>query len=145
MPIQIHTAQYQDLNNLAALDAQCNPNAWTVAQFQAALTAPHDTVLLAKQEGQIAGFIVWQHICDEIELHLIATAPHMRRRGIAGKLLQKLFQAAAENQVQRILLEVRQSNIAAQALYAAHGFILCGRRKNYYGGVEDAVLMEKLC
>ncbi|MCI4054270.1 hypothetical protein MM710_39410, partial [Klebsiella pneumoniae] len=50
---------------------------------------------------------------------------------------------------QRLLLEVRAGNTAAQALYAAHGFSIAGRRKNYYratdGQTEDAVLMEKIC
>ena len=55
------------------------------------------------------------------------------------------LQAAPAHGIQRILLEVRAGNAAAQALYRRNGFIECGRRKGYYGGVEDAVLMEKTC
>ncbi|XXQ68232.1 ribosomal protein S18-alanine N-acetyltransferase [Neisseriaceae bacterium B1] len=145
MPTTITPATTEHLASLAALDAQCNPNPWTASQFQAALNAPHDTVLVAQQSQHIVGFIVWQRLFDEIELHLIATAPNLRRQGIASLLLAQLFQAACEHQVTRVLLEVRQSNQRAQDFYVAHGFQVCGQRKNYYGGTENAVLMEKLC
>ena len=42
------------------------------------------------------------------------------------------------------MLEVRQSNMGAQALYAGLGFVQVGRRKNFYTEpMEDALLMQK--
>ena len=82
---------------------------------------------------------------DETELHLIATLPEYRQQGIGSQLLNTMFQAAAQQQVVRILLEVRQSNLVAQTFYQRHGFTVCGIRKRYYEGLEDALLMEKLC
>ena len=43
-----------------------------------------------------------------------------------------------------VLLEVRASNLAAQALYARLGFERVGLRKRYYADGEDAVLMTLL-
>ena len=43
----------------------------------------------------------------------------------------------------RILLEVRDDNLAAQKLYARHGFRSMGRRRGYYGPGLDAVVMER--
>ena len=41
-----------------------------------------------------------------------------------------------------ITLEVRESNDSARRLYDAHGFVVVGRRKNYYqDDREDAVVM----
>lgn len=145
-PIHIRTAQATDLSALVQLDAQCNPSPWRVAQFQAALNAEHDHIAIAEHtDARVLGFMVWQQILDEMELHLIATAPECRRQGIASQLLHHLFQAAAKAQIGRIILEVRQSNTGAQALYLAHDFRICGQRKNYYGGTETAILMEKIC
>jgi len=39
-----------------------------------------------------------------------------------------------------VLLEVRASNAAAQALYTAAGFVADGRRPGYYPDGEDALL-----
>ncbi|HFC7686660.1 TPA: ribosomal protein S18-alanine N-acetyltransferase [Neisseria meningitidis] len=137
-----------DCAALAALDAVCNPSAWTQRQFESALVSPSEEVFLAEKDGGIAAFIVWQNLPDESELHLIATAPECRRQGIASALLEYWYAHLPED-TQRLLLEVRAGNTAAQALYAAHGFTDAGRRKNYYrtadGKTEDAVLMEKIC
>ena len=41
----------------------------------------------------------------------------------------------------RILLEVRESNLAARRLYEKHGFRESGRRPKYYSNpIEDAIL-----
>lgn len=146
--MNIRRAVYADCEELAALDAVCNPSAWTQHQFESALVSPSEQVFLAEKDGGIAAFIVWQNLPDESELHLIATAPKCRRRGVASALLEYWYAHLPEG-TQRLLLEVRAGNIGAQVLYAAHGFTDAGRRKNYYrtadGKTEDAVLMEKIC
>lgn len=146
--MNIRRASPSDCAALAVLDAVCNPSAWTQRQFESALVSPSEEVFLAEKDGGIAAFIVWQNLPDESELHLIATAPECRRRGVASALLEYWFAHLPEG-TQRLLLEVRAGNIGAQTLYAAHGFSIAGRRKNYYrtadGKTEDAVLMEKIC
>ena len=99
----------------------------------------------ANEYGECMGFIVWQTICDEMELHLIATVPKFRRQGVARALLAQMFQAARHQQISRILLEVRVSNVVAQTLYTQFGFHEIALRKRYYNNTEDAVIMEKIC
>ncbi|HFC8546347.1 TPA: ribosomal protein S18-alanine N-acetyltransferase [Neisseria lactamica] len=146
--MNIRRAVYADCAALAALDAVCNPSAWTRRQFESALVSPSEQVWLVEQNNTLSAFIVWQNLPDESELHLIAAAPECRRRGVASALLRHWFANLPEG-TQRLLLEVRAGNTAAHALYAAHGFGIAGRRKNYYrtagGQTEDAVLMEKIC
>ena len=44
--------------------------------------------------------------------------------------------------IERITLEVRDSNTAAQSLYEKLGFVRVGRRKGYYSdNNEDAIIM----
>lgn len=141
--MHIRPATTADIPALVALDAQTNPHPWTAAQFQAAHRPPIHTLLVAEQHQQIIGYIAWQHIQDEIELHLIATAPSHRQQGIASQLMQQLI-ATAQQHHARIILEVRASNHIAQALYRKHQFAPIATRKNYYGN-EDAIIMEKTC
>ena len=141
----MHTrpATVADIPALASLDQQTNPHPWTANQFQAAHQPPIRTLLIAERDQQIIGYIAWQHIQDEIELHLIATAPSHRQQGIASQLMQQLI-ATAQQHHARIILEVRASNHIAQTLYRKHQFTPIATRKNYYGN-EDAIIMEKTC
>lgn len=141
--MHIRPATVADIPALASLDQQTNPHPWTANQFQAAHQPPIRTLLIAENDQQIIGYIAWQHIQDEIELHLIATAPSHRQQGIASQLMQQLIATARQHHA-RIILEVRASNHIAQALYRKHQFTPIATRKNYYGN-EDAIIMEKLC
>jgi len=77
------------------------------------------------------------------DLLTIATIPSARGRGIASVMLIELVSTAREVGCPDVLLEVRQSNGAAQRLYARHGFVPIGRRRRYYQAPpEDAVVMR---
>lgn len=145
----IRAALAADCPRLAEIDAAGNLSPWSEQQFQTALSAKHDEVCLIEQNGTAAAFIVWQSVCGESELHLIATAPEYRRQGLAAALLEHWLEHCTKNACSRLFLEVRAGNEAAQQLYRRFGFTECGRRKNYYpladGLREDAVLMEKIC
>ncbi len=100
---------------------------------------------LAECEGEIAGFIVVRRIFPgevdsrpEREILNIATAPEFRRQGIASILLRSELRSGSI-----YFLEVRESNIAAQALYRNLGFTEVGRRKHYYAHpTETAIVMQ---
>nr|WP_303770402.1 GNAT family N-acetyltransferase [Actinomyces oris] len=77
------------------------------------------------------------------DLLTIATVPAARGRGIASLMLTELVSTAREVSCPDVLLETRQSNEAAQRLYARHGFVPIGRRRRYYQAPpEDAVVMR---
>ena len=77
------------------------------------------------------------------DLLTIATIPAARGRGLASRMLTELVGTAQRAGCPDVLLEVRQSNEAAQRLYARHGFVPIGRRRRYYQAPpEDAVVMR---
>ena len=77
------------------------------------------------------------------DLLTIATIPAARGRGLASRMLTELVGTARRAGCPDVLLEVRQSNEAAQRLYARHGFAPIGRRRRYYQAPpEDAVVMR---
>jgi ribosomal-protein-alanine N-acetyltransferase len=70
----------------------------------------------------------------------VAATPERRRRGIAKKLLARLFEEAGAHA--RYTLEVRVSNLTAIAMYENLGFRSAGIRRRYYSdNGEDAVIM----
>ncbi|KXS39739.1 MAG: ribosomal-protein-alanine N-acetyltransferase [Halomonadaceae bacterium T82-2] len=96
---------------------------------------------------ELLGYAALYRLPFEAELQAITVAPGARRRGIARLLIERLLVRAAAWRSERLLLEVRASNAAALALYAAMGFREDGRRPNYYpaeaGRREAAVLMSR--
>jgi ribosomal-protein-alanine N-acetyltransferase len=91
---------------------------------------------------QPAGFLVAWHVADELHILNVATAPPMRRRGIARELMREALDYAATERVRILLLEVRRSNRAAIKLYRGLGFTALGVRPRYYAdNDEDALEM----
>ena len=81
---------------------------------------------------------------DYVKIMNIAVHPDFRRRGIAQMLVEQLVAKLKARQSLRLMLEVRSSNMGAQALYEKMGFTQVGLRKNYYRNPkEDALILRK--
>jgi ribosomal-protein-alanine N-acetyltransferase len=102
--------------------------------------------VVAEREGCVAGFAVARLLPpDEWEILNVATDPGVRRQGVGSALVQAMLRLPG-----RVLfLEVRESNVAARALYRAAGFADKGTRRNYYPRLgnpaesrEDAIVMK---
>lgn len=93
-------------------------------------------------DERVAGMLVVWIILDEAHIATIATHPHLRRRGLARRMLTRALVSAREEGAQKALLEVRARHAAAQKIYCDIGFVEVGRRPKYYhDNGEDAVLM----
>jgi ribosomal-protein-alanine N-acetyltransferase len=112
--------------------------AWTT-EFE---RLSEDRVILVADEGDVVGYVVLlvpPVSLDVVELLRIAVTPAERRTGIAGQLMTAALSKCAGRTV---LLEVAAGNDAAVALYGAFGFEEISRRRGYYAGGEDAVIMR---
>jgi len=93
----------------------------------------------------LLGFAIVQQIVDEVTLLDICLLPSQQGKGYGKLLLNAVMASAKASGAVVLMLEVRESNLAARALYQKAGFIESGRRKGYYlieGGKEDAILMD---
>jgi ribosomal-protein-alanine N-acetyltransferase len=79
---------------------------------------------------------------DDAHISTLATHRDWRQRGIGELLLLAMIDGAAESGMRAMTLEVRVSNVSAQALYRKYGFEVVGERKQYYSdNGEDALIM----
>ncbi|MBZ9558183.1 MULTISPECIES: ribosomal protein S18-alanine N-acetyltransferase [unclassified Modicisalibacter] len=137
-----------DLAALVALESAGQPHPWREATLAAALADPGYELWGVVDDTQtLIGYAALSRLPFDAELQAITVAPAARRRGIASRLLERVLARAAGWGSERLLLEVRESNLAARSLYAALGFGVDGRRRGYYplpdGGSEAAVLMSR--
>ena len=133
------------LDAVAQAENRIHPFPWTRGQFLDSFAAGHELWLMQESEA-LAGYAVTMRVVDETHLLNISVLPELQRQGRGNRLLEYLLHRARQQELARMLLEVRAGNHAALALYVRHGFHEIGRRKDYYAGHqerEDAVVMVR--
>jgi ribosomal-protein-alanine N-acetyltransferase len=140
----IRAAVTDDLPALVALDSlSFGSRAWsTVAWTDEFDRLAEDRVILVADEGSVVGYVVLlvpSVALDVVEVLRIAVTPAERGTGIGGQLMTAALARCAGRTV---LLEVAASNESAVGLYRGFGFEEISRRRGYYGGGEDAVIMR---
>ncbi len=148
--LRIEPATREDLDALVWLEARSFSAPWTRKMFEAELDGnPFATLLIARWAGDsggggdLAGYICFWVVFEELRLMNLAVHPQWRRRGIARALVRQALEAGRASGATRAVLEVRASNEAARRLYEAAGFKPFAVRAHYYRDpVEDAVLMS---
>ena len=88
------------------------------------------------------GMILARVAADEAEILTLAVEAAAQRRGIGGALLGCTIETAYRRGAISMFLEVAEWNRAALALYAQHGFVEVGRRRAYYAGRADALVLR---
>ncbi|MFF1816305.1 GNAT family N-acetyltransferase [Kribbella sp. NPDC058245] len=140
----IRPAVVDDLQAIAALDEACfGQEAWSASGWQGEFDrSTEDRVILVADEGAVVGYavlLVPPMTADVVELLRIAVAPDERRTGIGRQLMTAALARCAGRTV---LLEVAAGNESAIGLYGGFGFEEISRRRGYYAGGEDAVIMR---
>ncbi|MDZ7834743.1 MAG: ribosomal protein S18-alanine N-acetyltransferase [Alkalibacterium sp.] len=94
---------------------------------------------------QPVAFVGTWFIAHEAHITNIATVPSYQNKGIASYLLKEIMRIASEEDIEKVTLEVRVSNKAAQSLYRSLGFEEGRVKTGYYANDhEDALEMMRL-
>ena len=143
MNFHIRRMTVEDVPAVAELDRISFSLPWTERSFHFEVSSnPASRCWVAEQGGQIIGVVVAWLLLDEVHIATIATHPESRRQGIAQALLAHILKLGAKDGALSSFLEVRASNLAAQAMYHKFGYEETGRRLRYYkDNGEDAILM----
>jgi len=99
----------------------------------------NEKLFVYEQNSFVLGFIVFTKLYEVADLLYIVVDPKHRRSGIGKKLLDYICN---EKGVEKVMLEVRESNKEALDFYQNNGFVEIRKIKNYYNG-EDAFSMER--
>ena len=131
--------------DIMAIEQTAYSHPWTPGNFQDSISSGYRCVRLCLA-GETLGYHVAMRGPGEMHLLNLTVAPDHQRRGLGSRLLDELIVHCQAEQLQTLWLEVRQSNQAAQALYAKAGFADVGLRKDYYpldaARREHAVVMK---
>jgi [ribosomal protein S18]-alanine N-acetyltransferase len=90
----------------------------------------------------MAGYAGLWLMVDEAHVTTIGVHPDHRGHGAGELLFLGLIDIAQQMKATRLTLEVRVSNLGAQALYRKYGLEIAGIRRRYYSdNGEDAYIM----
>ncbi len=139
----LHGEKYEVfVPELVALEQKAFSTPWGAEQYTAAFEQNSFLVFALRphvQPAKLAAYVALYHTLDEMEILNIAVDPQLRRQGLGYHLLHNTIKNAKQCHVERMVLEVRTSNIPARNLYEKLGFISVGLRKKYYADTgEDA-------
>ncbi|MBM4300398.1 MAG: ribosomal-protein-alanine N-acetyltransferase [Deltaproteobacteria bacterium] len=142
----IRRAGLADVSAIWAIEKAAFLTPWSRWSFLAELGQRYSHTLVigpaAPHPRQTLGYLIFWVVLDEMHILNLAVHPKHRRRGLARRLLAEGLAQARTLGAELAWLEVRTSNLAAQALYKSFGFREVGRRPRYYDDTrEDALLL----
>jgi len=142
--LAIEPVAEKDLPAILAIEAASFSAPWTEEMFRWELAeGSPGRAWVARRGEHVVGYLFTWIVVGEFHINNIAVAPEHRGQGIADALLRAGLEAAVVHGARVALLEVRESNAPARALYARWGFAVAGRRRRYYSHpTEDALLMR---
>jgi len=147
--IEIVRMTEHDLLEVVEIEEQSGLSRWGWAAYYAELQGGNrELMLVAKplpvhvDKPSIAGYIVARETAGELHINNVAVRDQYRRHGYGALLLSRVLDEARKKRATAAFLEVRDANLAAQALYKKCGFRAIAKRPNYYSDpLEDAVVM----
>lgn len=98
---------------------------------------------------ELVGYLWLARLPFDAEIQALGVHPERRGQGVGDALMRAALETARDWQCEHLLLEVREGNAAAIALYRRHGLDVDGRRRGYYppatpdSAREDALLMSR--
>jgi ribosomal-protein-alanine N-acetyltransferase len=140
--VEIRALRLADLTEVEEIERRAYPTPWSRSMFASELGKPTSVCLGAFEGNQLVGYVVNSRYVDAWHVMNVAVDPDYQGRGIATRLLERLFELTAEDGRDGYTLEVRVSNADAIRLYEKLGFEARGLRRGYYtDNREDALIM----
>jgi ribosomal-protein-alanine acetyltransferase len=112
---------------------------WTAEQYCALIA--QGVMLVAERENKICGFIAAQTRAGNWEIENVVVAKEYLRQGIASQLVSEIMKRARMGKSSEVILEVRESNLAARSMYEKMGFRRQGTRSAYYRSPSEAAIL----
>jgi len=150
MKAEIESAEARTVEELLRIERECfTAEAYSREHILNLLKSPSAIALLAKVDGDVAGFIIGlverRHTVKIGHVVTIDVAVRYRQMGVGLMLLKEIENAFLKKNVEVVYLEVRADNQAARRLYSKQGYEETMQLNDYYSvGVHGLRLVKNL-
>jgi len=141
--VELIAMRRRHLRQVLRIESQVYPRPWSAALFLQEMTRKADRVyLVARWDSQVIAYGGVMLAPPEAHITTIAVDPAWHRNHVGTKMMLGLIDSATARGARSVSLEVRKSNMGAQAMYERFGFRPVGVRRGYYVETgEDAIVM----
>lgn len=143
--IEIFQMSVDDIEEVMKIQLEGNLSFWSFEDYKDEISRENSFSVVAKIDDQVVGFLVARLISEDYcaELYNIGVDLNFRRQKIGNALLESFIKNCRDKNLEKIFLEVRESNQTAIEFYLKNNFTVLSKRKNFYTHpIENAILME---
>ena len=116
---------------------------WLEGDFLRCLRQRNCIGMVAEYDERVVGFMVYELHKDHLHVLNFSVRPDVRRRGVGQQMINKLIGKLSRRGRNRIMLEIRETNLAAQMFFKNLEFKAVSVLRDYYDDtVEDAYVMQ---
>lgn len=126
---------------LLSIENECFSNPWSENTFKEEFSLNDRYYYVAKVFDETVGYIGLWKTGDDLNILKVAVLPRFRQLGIATKLIEQAKILKANENLDKIFLEVDNKNEKAMALYEKCGFVTKYTRVKYYQNGDDCNVM----
>ena len=116
---------------------------WSKKQWANEFKKEGVTVLGVLLFNLVVGICVFHVVLDEAQINFFAVNHKYRKKGFGTYLMSFLIKECKKLNINKLFLEVSNTNFAADKFYSRFDFSTVGIRRNYYKDGSDALLKEK--
>ena len=113
----IRKMRREDAADVAELERKIFTDAWSERTILETLEQKQTMILLAYEDKRLIGYLILYYVLEDGEIARIAVDDAYRRQGVASKMLWELECLCEDNGVNKLLLDVRESNVGACRFY----------------------------
>lgn len=144
MSISVEPMRWWHVEAVHALEVALFPSdAWSIEQFWSELAQPTRSYVVALEDEAVVGYAGTFCLPPDADIQTVGVDPTRQGRGVARLMLDVLLADVDAMGATHTMLEVRDGNAPALALYGRLGFSEISRRPRYYADGVDAVIMRR--
>lgn len=136
----------RDMPAVEGIEEAAFPFQWSEEDFIRCLRQRNCMGMVAEHQFNVVGFMIYE--LHRNRLHVLDFAVHFKyqRRGVGAAMVKRLVSKLSPARRNRIMLEVRERNVAAQMFFKSQGFQAVTLLRDFYEDTtEDAYLMQYRC
>jgi ribosomal-protein-alanine N-acetyltransferase len=133
----------RDFDEVLAIEDSSFEFPWTKKEFLDCLRTPKSHKIFPKCVGLIAesnelvvGYLIYKELNKAFKVLNVAVQESQRRLGVLTQMMNRLSLIATRKNKERIVLEVRETNLQAQIAFRAYGFKATKVLKHRYDDTE---------